>query len=86
MTYKFDPTKDSCPRTKDSDKRGDAVARKFDASRHFDIKQFAGKDYITGGQYQKYKASDKVYKRKMSMLWAKASEYNKIRTAEYLPE
>ena len=66
--YQYDPTKDGCPRTKDTDKRGDAVARKFDKDRHFDIKQFAGKDYITGGAYQKYKASDKVYKKQKSML------------------
>lgn len=68
MIYKYDPQRDGCPRTKDPEKRGESAARKFDAERHFDVKQFSGRDYITGGAYQKYKASDKVYKRKMSML------------------
>jgi len=68
MIYKHDPAKDGCPRTKDPQERGESAAAKFDKERHFDIKQFAGKDYITGGAYQKYKESDKKYKKQKSML------------------
>ena len=68
--YQYDATKDGRPPKKitDHDKQIAWIANRFDKDRHFDIKQFAGKDYITGGQYQKYKASDKVYKKQKSML------------------
>lgn len=68
--YQYDPQRDGRPPKKitDHDKQVDWLSKHFDKDRHFDIKQFAGKDYITGGAYQKYKESDKKYKKQKSML------------------